>query len=129
MNTLQNATTQVLFPVNIWGNVYCNCYITIQYNEARPPVVIFSEPTKDGGRSVTNSQAHIIPAAIQQFELPENSLWIEHYKSENSFDRVLPKFLRERGQLIVADVNWRMLTKEERAIIRPETFLELEKIP
>lgn len=129
MNTLQNATTQVFFPVNIWGNVYCNCYITIQRHETRPPVVIISEPTQNPGRSVTNSQALVIPAIIEKFNLPENSLWIEHYKGEGSFDRVQPKFSRERGKLVVTDVTWRMLTKEERGLVTAETWSKLEAIP
>jgi len=100
-------TTEVIHRYKPFGSgIEARCRLQVHRHEGQT-VAIVTELPDNPGMSVTNAAEWLLPALAQQYGLPDDTVWIEHYERLHEPDTYDLVTLKGRSP------SWRRLALEQ----------------
>jgi len=84
------ATINTVYRYKGYSDCDCHCQLRIWYRDMLPPVAVVTELNSNTGTSVTNMCEYLWHDIVSSFNLPSDTVFIEHYPEDPASKRDLP---------------------------------------
>ncbi len=82
------ADVDTVFDFLGLGDYPSSCGLRIYLRERQAPVVVLTELRENPGTSVTNAAEFLARQVAQAYDLPSDTVWVEHYEGDTRYSVV-----------------------------------------